>query len=204
MISGVQPNEGWRAFLERLPEAYGRPRMRLAARAEGYERGLVSIIIPCYNNGQFIAQAIDSALAQSYPACETIVIDDGSTDSSLGIIKSYGSRIQWRTKANGGAPAARNDGLELARGEYIQFLDGDDLLLPDAVARRLEAMSAECDAVFGDMRSIDEQGHFDGIVLRHGPPSWPPGGSARIHCDGQHSNAGTDSSARERLPRRGI
>jgi glycosyltransferase involved in cell wall biosynthesis len=174
MTDNVHRSEAWRAILEQVPEAYGRPRLSLASRAGGYERGLVSIIIPCFNNGQFIAEAIDSALAQSYPACETVVIDDGSTDSSLGIIKSYGSRIRWRSKANGGASAARNDGLELARGEYIQFLDGDDLLVPDAVARRLEAMSADCDAVFGDMRSIDEHGEFDGILLRHESPSWPP------------------------------
>jgi glycosyltransferase involved in cell wall biosynthesis len=170
----AQTESPWRWLLDEVPEAYGRPRLSLARRADEFEAGLVSIIIPCYNNGAFIAAAIESALGQTHAKREVLVIDDGSRDNSLEIIKGYGDRIQWRTKSNGGAPAARNDGLELARGEYIQFLDGDDLLVADAVERRLGAMSEDCDAVFGDEKSIDERGAFDGMELKHRAPEWPP------------------------------
>ncbi|NEO92714.1 MAG: glycosyltransferase family 2 protein, partial [Moorea sp. SIO3G5] len=86
---------------------------------------LISIIIPCYNNQAFIKQAIESALNQTYPYTEIIVIDDGSTDGSLEIIRSFENSIKWETGSNQGAPAARNRGLELAKGEYIKFLDAD-------------------------------------------------------------------------------
>lgn len=89
---------------------------------------LVSIIIPCYNGEQFVAEAIESALGQTYPHKEVIVIDDGSIDGSLDIIESFGNRIRWETGRNRGACAARNSGLQLAKGEFIQFLDADDLL----------------------------------------------------------------------------
>lgn len=162
------------SFCESLPEPFGRPRANLAARADSYVPGLVSVIIPCYNNATFVGMAIESALGQTYQRCEVIVIDDGSTDESPEIVSRFGGRIRWQRRPNGGAPAARNDGLELARGEFIQFLDGDDLLLKDAVERRLEAMTDRCDSVFGDEKSIDAKGEEDGVVLRHRTPWWPP------------------------------
>ena len=78
---------------------------------------LVSIIIPCYNAEKYVGEAIESALAQTYPNKEVIVIDDGSTDGSLQVIKSFGHRIRWETGPNRGGSAARNRGIELARGE---------------------------------------------------------------------------------------
>jgi glycosyltransferase involved in cell wall biosynthesis len=89
---------------------------------------LVSIIIPCFNAEEFISDAINSALQQTYPAVEVIVIDDGSTDGSLDVIRSFGDSTRWETGPNRGGNAARNRGIELARGYYIQFLDADDLL----------------------------------------------------------------------------
>jgi glycosyltransferase involved in cell wall biosynthesis len=90
----------------------------------------VSVIIPCWNGECFVGDAIKSALAQTYPKVEVIVIDDGSTDGSLDVIKSFGDLILWETGPNRGGGAARNRGIELARGEFVQFLDADDILYP--------------------------------------------------------------------------
>lgn len=96
---------------------------------------LVSIIIPCWNGQHFVAEAIDSALAQTYPHVEVIVIDDGSTDGTAGVLRSFGERIRWETTPNRGGGAARNRGVELSRGELVQFLDADDLLYPNKLLR---------------------------------------------------------------------
>jgi glycosyltransferase involved in cell wall biosynthesis len=98
----------------------------------------VSIVIPCYNAEPFIAQAIRSGLEQSYPHREIVVIDDGSTDGSTKVLRTFGSAIRWETGPNRGGCAARNRGLELAQGEMIQFLDADDWLYP----RKLELQVA--------------------------------------------------------------
>ena len=97
----------------------------------------VSIIIPCWNAEQYVSEAIESALGQTYPNAEVIVIDDGSTDNSLDIIRSFASRVRWATGPNRGGSAARNRGLALAQGEFIQFLDADDLLYPDKLAKQV-------------------------------------------------------------------
>jgi glycosyltransferase involved in cell wall biosynthesis len=90
---------------------------------------LVSILIPCFNAERWIGHAIDSALEQTYSPTEVIVVDDGSTDSSLGIIEGFGRRIRWETGPNRGANAARNRLLSLASGPWLQYLDADDYLL---------------------------------------------------------------------------
>ena len=98
----------------------------------------VSIIIPCYNNEEFVRNAIDSALNQKYPSIQVIVVDDGSSDHSLNIIRSFGDRIQWESQVNQGAPTARNRGLQLSTGKYVKFLDADDLLLPGSLALQVQ------------------------------------------------------------------
>ena len=95
---------------------------------------LVTIAIPCFNNGQWLRQAVESALAQTWPAVEVIVVDDGSTDGSHEIAQSFGPRIRLFQTAHGGAPQARNQALEQARGEWVQFLDADDYLAPEKIA----------------------------------------------------------------------
>lgn len=101
----------------------------------------VSILLPCYNAEQWIAQAIESALNQTYPNKEVIVVDDGSTDSSLEIIKSFGDRIRWETGSNRGGNIARNRLLELSTGEWLQYLDADDYLLPNKIERQVKFLS---------------------------------------------------------------
>lgn len=113
---------------------------------------IVSILIPCYNAEQWIGEAIESALAQSYPHTEVIVYDDGSTDGSLDIIKSYGDRIRWGTGPNRGGGPARNWLLDKAEGEWIQYLDADDYLKPDKIADQvavLQDMDTPVDVLYG-------------------------------------------------------
>ncbi len=99
---------------------------------------LVSLIIPCHNAGPWLTVTLESALAQTWPHLEIIVVDDGSTDESLQIARSYESgRLRVITQPNRGAAAARNHGLRVATGDYVQFLDADDLLAPDKISRQL-------------------------------------------------------------------
>jgi glycosyltransferase involved in cell wall biosynthesis len=111
----------------------------------------VSILIPCCNAERWIAQAIESALAQTWSEKEIIVVDDGSTDRSLEIIRQYDGRIHWETGPNRGGNGARNRLLELARGEWVQYLDADDYLLPDKIAGQMEFVAAhvDLDVAFG-------------------------------------------------------
>lgn len=124
---------------------------------------LVSIVIPCYNSQLFLQQSIASALDQTYNNLEVIVIDDGSTDASLEIIKGFGDKIRNETGENRGAPLARNRGIELAQGEYIKFLDADDILLPDCIEKQLAQaaqLSPERKAiVYGDAIWVDRHSH---------------------------------------------
>jgi glycosyltransferase involved in cell wall biosynthesis len=114
---------------------------------------LVSIIIPCYNAEQWIAEAINSALEQTYSPIEVIVINDGSTDNSLEVIKSFGSKIRWASGPNRGGNHARNRGFELSSGKYIQFLDADDYLLPPKIETQVNFLEKTgADVVYGDWR----------------------------------------------------
>ena len=92
----------------------------------------VSVIMPAYNRETYIRESIDSVLAQSFTDFELIVVDDGSTDSTAGIVQSYtDSRIRLIRQPNRGVSVARNAGLEAVRGQFITFLDSDDLYYPD-------------------------------------------------------------------------
>ena len=92
------------------------------------DSGLVSVIVPCYNRADIVGETIDSLLSQSYPRLEVIVVDDGSTDNTRAVIAEYSDpRVRYVFKPNGGLSAARNFGLEHANGEFIAFLDSDDL-----------------------------------------------------------------------------
>jgi glycosyltransferase involved in cell wall biosynthesis len=114
---------------------------------------LVSIIIPCFNAERWLPEAIDSCLRQTYPHLEIIVIDDGSSDRSLEIIRSYGDKIRWETGPNCGGCAARNRGFALSTGDYIQYLDADDYLLPEKIASQVAALEdSGADVVYGDWR----------------------------------------------------
>ena len=123
---------------------------------------LVSIIIPVYNSSAFVVEAVRSALSQTYSQIEVIVVDDGSTDNSLQLLEDIkDNRLRLFSQINQGACVARNRGLAEARGEYVKFLDSDDILYPDAVAGQLEQQSrlGIGEVVFGDFDFIDEHGN---------------------------------------------
>jgi glycosyltransferase involved in cell wall biosynthesis len=110
-----------------------------------------SILIPCYNAERWVAQAIESALAQTWSAKDVVVVDDGSTDGSLDVIRGFGSRIRWETGPNRGGNNARNRLLHLARGDWIQYLDADDYLFEDKVRQQMEFFvgNQSADAIYG-------------------------------------------------------
>lgn len=120
---------------------------------------LVSILINNYNYGRFLGAAIDSALAQTYPNIEVIVVDDGSTDNSAEVIQSYGNRIVPILKENGGQASAFNVGFQRSQGEIICFLDSDDLFTKEKVDR---IVAIFCDThaakwAFDVVREFDDQ-----------------------------------------------
>jgi len=108
---------------------------------------LVSIIIPAYNSEEWVGEAIESALAQTWPRKEIIVVDDGSTDSTLSVARRYESAsVKVVTQPNAGASAARNHGLRQAQGDLIQWLDADDLLASDKVEQQLRSFDLRRDS----------------------------------------------------------
>ena len=113
---------------------------------------LVSVVIPTYNCATFVRQAIDSVLQQDYRPMEILVVDDGSTDDTVKVLSEYGDRIRLLFQANGGPAAARNRAVREARGEYLAFVDGDDLWLPGHTRALVSYASAhaECKVVYGD------------------------------------------------------
>src|SRR6266436_8160107 len=101
---------------------------------------LVSILIPAFNAESWIADTIKSALSQTWPRKEIIIVDDGSKDGTLSIAQRFVSgEVSVVSQPNGGGSAARNRAFALSKGDYIQWLDSDDLLAPDKIARQMEA-----------------------------------------------------------------
>lgn len=112
----------------------------------------VSVIIPVYNREAYIRESVDSVLAQTFTEFEVIVVDDGSTDAAAEIIQSYTDpRIRLIRQSHQGVSAARNTGLDAARGEYITFLDSDDLYYPDFLQSMLQIIqSTKTDMAFSN------------------------------------------------------
>jgi glycosyltransferase involved in cell wall biosynthesis len=107
---------------------------------------LVSILIPAYNAEEWIADTIRSALGQTWPRKEIIVVDDGSTDQTLSVARKFASKeVAVVSQGNQGAAAARNKAYSICRGDYIQWLDADDLLAADKIARQVESLNGGSD-----------------------------------------------------------
>ena len=120
---------------------------------------LVSIIIPTYNGRQWVAGAIDCALAQTYPHCEVTVVDDGSTDGTDDYLgREYDQRIRYIQQTNSGPASARNRGIAVSNGEFIQFLDSDDFLAPNKIERQMAVFTAnpECHVVYCDFAFMSD------------------------------------------------
>jgi glycosyltransferase involved in cell wall biosynthesis len=127
----------------------------------------VSIVIPAYNHADFLAQAIDSVLAQDHPV-EVIVLDDGSTDNTREVLACYDARIHWETQPNMGQAATLNKGWAMARGELLGYLSADDFLYPDAIRKSVAALAAAPDAVvsYCDFDLVDPAGRRTRRVRR--------------------------------------
>lgn len=113
-----------------------------------HEPGLVSVIIPTYNRETLVCRAIQSVLNQSYQNFEIIVVDDGSSDNTAEIVKNYIPKTKYIYQENAGASAARNKGIDLAKGEWIAFLDSDDEWLPDKLTLQTDLLKRNPDLVW--------------------------------------------------------
>ncbi len=134
-------------------------------------RSLVSIIMPSYNSSKTIEVSIDSVLAQSYSNWELLITDDSSSDNTVEIIESYKDpRIRlYRHDSNQGTGAARNNSIRIAKGEYIAFLDSDDLWLPEKLAKQISFMQTNgYKFTYSHYQKFDSKGER-GIV--YSPPS---------------------------------
>src|SRR3984957_20996398 len=145
--------------------------MRLSPLGAG--ETVVSIIIICFNQGHYLQESIESALAQTARRTEIIVVNDGSTDQTADIARAY-PRVIYVYQPNRGVSAARNSGLRPSTGDFVLFLDADDRLLPDAATLSLHCVEEypESGFVFGRYRKIDG----NGVVVS--PPN-----SAAPECD---------------------
>lgn len=101
------------------------------------ESNLVSCIIPVFNGERFLAEAIDSILAQTYEPVEIIVVDDGSTDGTAELIGRYGRQVSYVQQTNQGSATAKNRGVSVAKGDFFAFLDADDLWRPEKIERQM-------------------------------------------------------------------
>ncbi|HTS19124.1 MAG TPA: glycosyltransferase family A protein [Verrucomicrobiae bacterium] len=121
---------------------------------------LVSVVIPTYNYGRYIGETIDSALSQTHSPLEIIVVDDGSTDDTQARVSTFADRIRYIHQQNRGLSAARNKGIQEARGEFIALLDSDDLWLPDKLQRQVAHALQHPDTglVATERFAIDETG----------------------------------------------
>jgi glycosyltransferase involved in cell wall biosynthesis len=127
----------------------------------GPDDPLVSVVMPVHNGVDYIGQAIESVLIQSYPRFELIIVDDGSTDATRDVVAGFkDERIRYVHKANGGPSSARNLGIKEAIGQYIMPLDADDMMTPDFIVKHLQEFQRdpEADLVYCDVLLIDTDG----------------------------------------------
>jgi len=127
----------------------------------GDRQPLVTVITPAYNRASLIAETIESILAQDYPNLEYIVLDDGSTDATLEVIKHYDGRLHWDSHPNMGETLTVNKGFSIARGDIVGVVNSDDPLLPGAISRAVETLLHQPSAVvaYPDWQLIDAHGN---------------------------------------------
>lgn len=130
---------------------------------------LVSIVIPVYNGADYVGEAIESALLQTYTKVEILVVNDGSKDegATAAIARSYGDRIRYFEKPNGGVATALNYGIERMNGEYFSWLSHDDLYLPSKLSRQVDLLETLVDrevVLYSDYQLIDERSRVTSVV----------------------------------------
>ncbi len=124
---------------------------------------LVSIVTPSFNQGEFISDAIESVLAQDYPRIEYVVMDGGSTDSTLDVLRGYGDRVRWTSGPDAGQSDAIHRGFLAGSGKYIAWLNSDDRYVPGAIATAVEELEANPSAAF--VYGLGEFMDRDGTVI---------------------------------------
>lgn len=129
------------------------------------QNGLVSVIIPNHNYARYLGGAVDSALAQTYPDIEVIVVDDGSSDESKDVLINYGNGITTILQKNSGVAASRNNGVAASDGEFVAFLDADDEWLPEKIEKQVAMFRA--DPSLGLVHVGVEEIDRDGRSRRH-------------------------------------
>lgn len=138
--------------------------MSAVAPPSGHAQFTVSVVIPAYNYARFLAQAVDSALAQTYPPLEILIVDDGSTDDTAKLVAGRyrdSTRVRYIHQNNAGLSAARNTGVQNARGELVAFLDADDYWMPDflkEIVARFASLPREYVLVASRAQWVDENG----------------------------------------------
>lgn len=133
---------------------------------------LISVIIPTYNSAKWICDAVDSVINQTYKNIEIIVVDDGSTDNTASLLNNkYGNTILYIYQENSGPSKARNTGIVNAKGKYVQFLDADDILLPNKITLQVQCLESnpEYSAVYSDFEYLVEKG---GLIVTVSSPKY--------------------------------
>jgi glycosyltransferase involved in cell wall biosynthesis len=128
----------------------------------------ISVIIPTYNRAGMLKEALESALAQNRLPDEIVVVDDGSTDNTAQVVAGFGAKIRYIQQKNAGPSAARNHGIAIATGEFVAFLDSDDLWPKDRLQRQLAALEKhpDLDFIFGLEEKFDNAKHFERYAIR--------------------------------------
>lgn len=153
----------------------------------------VSIVVPTYNRARYVIQAIDSVLAQTFRDYEIIVVDDGSTDNTKEILQSYNDKIRYIYQTNKGVSAARNTGICVAKGEWIAFLDSDDIWLPDKLEKQMKNADSE-DVIYSHLTKWFVDNENDAILLKKCESiHWPKTDREGYVFDPILSVAGADS-----------
>ncbi|MFW6116413.1 MAG: glycosyltransferase family 2 protein [bacterium] len=159
----------WTEESQQLPDRMPGPSTALRASGEPWPK--VSIVTPSYNQGQFIEETIRSVLLQGYPNLEYIIIDGGSTDGSVDVIRKYEPWLAyWVSEPDEGQADAINKGFARARGEIMAWLNSDDTYLPTAIQSQVAALRSrkDCGFVYGDVLYVDEDGEL--IYKGYGRP----------------------------------
>jgi glycosyltransferase involved in cell wall biosynthesis len=190
LIAGLDPNEttaGVRASIRAANRAWlvraeviepvmemtihDLERQSMGDRAQADDGPLVSVVITTYNRANYVAETIESVARQTYTNVEIIVIDDGSTDDTSAIVERLAPDVRYIWQENSERGAARNHGLRLAKGEFIAFLDSDDLWLPTKLEREVEFLDANprIGLVYMGAIQIDSEGRELGVLRAAGP-----------------------------------
>jgi glycosyltransferase involved in cell wall biosynthesis len=131
----------------------------------------VTVIIPCYKQARLLSEAVESALGQTEPPSEVIVVDDGSPDDTASVAATFGDRIRYLRQANAGVCAARNTGLAASTGRFVVFLDADDVLAANFVERSLAALEAQPEGTIAcsGWRAVTTSGR---VLFERAPVEW--------------------------------